>query len=62
LRIELLTPLDDADRLIVWDVYENIEAVEAHRTGERLRKFVDDAKEIIVSMSGIRHILIEENE
>jgi quinol monooxygenase YgiN len=59
LRIELLAPLDDTDRLIVWDVYENMEALEAHRIGEQLRRFVDDAKEIIVSMSGVRHTLIE---
>jgi quinol monooxygenase YgiN len=59
LRIELLLPPDDLDKLVVWDVYENMEAVEAHRAGERLREFVEDAKELMVGMTGKRHTLVE---
>jgi len=59
LRIELLTPIDHADRVIVWDVYENMEAVEAHRTGELLRKFICEAGDILLSVTGVRHLCIE---
>ena len=52
-------PIDDTEKLVVWDVYESMEAVEAHRNGERLRKFFEDAKELIVGIDSKRHTLVE---
>jgi quinol monooxygenase YgiN len=59
LRIELLLPPTDQDAIIIWDVYENFEAVEAHRNGELLRKFGEETKSLLLSMSGVRHTMLE---
>ena len=59
LRIELLLPFDEADKLVIWEVYESAAAIEAHRNGDLIREFRDGAKEILQSMSSVRHSLIE---
>lgn len=59
LRIELLTPVNEPDTVVVWDVYESVAAIEAHRNGDLLREFRDGAKDILLSMSGVRHNLVE---
>src|SRR4051794_39856673 len=59
LRIEVLVPHNDPDTVTVWDVYASAEAIQAHREGETLRKFLDGAKSMLLSMTGIRHNLIE---
>jgi quinol monooxygenase YgiN len=59
LRIELLKPLNEPDTVVAWDVYESAAAIEAHRNGDLLREFLDKGKSILVTMSGVRHTLVE---
>ena len=59
LRLELLIPLDDPDTVVVWEVYENAAAIEAHRNGALLREFRDITKDSLQSMSAVRHTLLE---
>jgi quinol monooxygenase YgiN len=59
LRIELLTPVNEPDTVVVWDVYESVAAIETHRDGDLLREFRDGAKGMLLSMSGVRHTLVE---
>jgi quinol monooxygenase YgiN len=59
LRIDILVPLDDPDKVVVWDIYESVDAIEIHRNGQPLRDFVNATKGLLLNMSGIRHTLIE---
>lgn len=59
LRIDILVPHDDPDTVVVWDVYSSEEARLAHRNGDTLKKFMEGAAGLLLSMSGIRHNLIE---
>jgi quinol monooxygenase YgiN len=59
LRIDILVPHDDPDTVVVWDVYGSEEARQAHRSGDTLKKFLEGATGLLLSMSGTRHTLIE---
>ena len=59
LRMEFLLPFENSDGLVIWDVYESVEAVDAHRNGERLKRFIEETKGILVRISGVRHTFIE---
>lgn len=59
LRIDILVPHYDEDSVIVWDVYDSPEALEAHRNGKMLNKFLEGATGLLLSMSGVRHTLID---
>jgi quinol monooxygenase YgiN len=59
LRIDILIPHYDSDAVIAWDVYESPEALEAHRNGTTLKSFLHGAAGLLISMSGVRHTLID---
>ena len=59
LRIDILVPHNDPDSVIAWDVYASPEALEAHRNGTTLKNFLDGASGLLLSMSGVRHTLID---
>lgn len=54
LAFEILVPHDEADIIMLYEVYASEEAFEAHMTGDSISKVRQNTPGMLVSLSGIR--------
>ena len=59
LTFEILVPLQEADILMLYEVYTSAEAFEAHRNGPSMQQARQDTAGLAVSMNGVRCDLLE---
>ena len=59
LRLDVLIPGDEPDSVVVWEVYESPEALETHRNGETLKRFVEGGSGLLDGWTSRRHTLVE---
>ena len=59
LQFEILTPHDDADVAMLYEVYASSEAFQVHWHGESMKQLRRDSEGIDVSLSGVRGDLVE---
>ena len=59
LKFEILVPKEEADALMLYEVYASPEAFQAHWTGPSVRQVKQDAAGLQVSLSGVRCDLVE---
>jgi quinol monooxygenase YgiN len=59
LQFEILTPHEDPDGLMLYEVYASPEAFQAHWQGESMKQMRRDSEGLHVSLSGVRSDLIE---
>jgi quinol monooxygenase YgiN len=54
LKFEILVPKEEADTLMLYEVYASPEAFQAHWTGPSLQQAKQDAAGLQVSLTGVR--------
>jgi quinol monooxygenase YgiN len=54
LKFEILVPKEEADTLMLYEVYASPEAFQAHWTGPSLLQIKQDAAGLQVSLTGVR--------
>jgi quinol monooxygenase YgiN len=54
LKFELLVPHEEADSIVLYEVYASPEAFQAHWTGPSLQQLKQDAAGLQVSLTGVR--------
>jgi quinol monooxygenase YgiN len=54
LKFEILTPQNEADTIMLYEVYASPEAFDAHWTGPSLQQVKQDAAGLQVSLTGVR--------
>lgn len=59
LQFEILVPHDGADTLMLYEVYTDAAAFQAHWNGESLAQARKDTEGLQVSLSGVRCALVE---
>ncbi|QQS11871.1 MAG: antibiotic biosynthesis monooxygenase [Rhodospirillales bacterium] len=59
LRFDIMLPHNDADAVLLYEVYESPEAFTAHVNGASMRQIRADATGLQVSMAGTRCELVE---
>ena len=59
LKFEILIPKEEADTLMLYEVYESPEAFQAHWTGASMQQIKQDAAGLSVSLTGVRCDLVE---
>ena len=59
LKFEILVPKEEADTLMLYEVYASPEAFQAHWTGPSMQQVKQDAAGPQVSLSGVRCDLVE---
>lgn len=59
LQFEILVPHDDADAVMLYEVYASSEAFQVHWDGESLKQVRRDTEGIQASLSGVRCDLVE---
>ena len=59
LKFEILVPREEADTLMLYEVYASPEAFQAHWTGLSMQQAKQDAAGLQVSLSGVRCDLVE---
>lgn len=59
LRFDIMLPNDDANTILLYEVYESPEAFDAHWNGASIKQTREDAKGLSVSMTGTRCALVE---
>jgi quinol monooxygenase YgiN len=59
LKFEILVPKKEADTVMLYEVYANAEAFEAHWTGASMQQVKRDSASLQVSLSGVRCDLVE---
>jgi quinol monooxygenase YgiN len=59
LKFEILVPQEEADTVMLYEVYASPEAFEAHWTGPSKQQAERDFKALKVSVSGVRCDLVE---
>jgi len=59
LQFEILTPHDDPDGVMLYEVYADPDAFEAHWKGESMKQMRRDSEGLQVSLSGVRGDLVE---
>jgi quinol monooxygenase YgiN len=59
LKFEILMPKEEADTLMLYEVYASPEAFQAHWTGLSMQQAKQDAAGLQVSLSGVRCDLVE---
>jgi quinol monooxygenase YgiN len=59
LQFEILTPHDDPDAVMLYEVYADPEALKAHWNGESMKQVRRDSEGLQVSLSGVRSDLVE---
>ena len=60
LKFEILVPREEADTLILYEVYASPEAFKAHWTGPSMQQAKRDAAGLQVSLTGVRCNLADE--
>jgi quinol monooxygenase YgiN len=59
LKFEILAPHDQADTLMLYELYSSKEAFDAHWNGASVQQVLKDAKDLQVSLNGVRCDLVE---
>lgn len=59
LKFEILVPRDEADTLMLYEVYASPEAFQSHWTGSSMQQAKLDTAGLQVSLSGVRCDLVE---
>ncbi|MBR0797886.1 antibiotic biosynthesis monooxygenase [Bradyrhizobium jicamae] len=59
LSFEILVPREEADTLLLYEVYASDDAFQTHWTGASIQQMRQDAGGLQVSISGVRSDLIE---
>jgi quinol monooxygenase YgiN len=59
LKFEILVPKEEADTLMLYEVYASPEAFQAHWTGPSLQQVKQDAAGLQVSLTGVRCDVVE---
>lgn len=59
LQFDILTPHDDPDVAMLYEVYASSEAFQAHWHGESMKQMRRDSEGIDASLSGVRGDLVE---
>lgn len=59
LQFDILTPHDDPDTVMLYEVYASAEAFQAHLDGVSMKQVRRDTKGLQVSLSGVRNDLVE---
>ena len=59
LKFEILVPQKEADTIMLYEVYANPEAFEAHWTGQSMQQAKQDTTGLQVSLSGVRCDFVE---
>jgi quinol monooxygenase YgiN len=59
LKFEILVPKEEADTLMLYEVYASPEAFQAHWTGPSMQQVKQDAVGLLASLSGVRCDLVE---
>ena len=59
LQFEVLVPHTEADTLMLYEVYANKDAFDAHWNGDSIKQFFQEATSLQVSMTGVRGELAE---
>jgi quinol monooxygenase YgiN len=59
LKFEIVVPHDQADAIMLYEVYESPEAFQAHWTGASMQQMKRDSAGLQVSLSGVRGDLVE---
>ncbi|MBR1146109.1 antibiotic biosynthesis monooxygenase [Bradyrhizobium sp. AUGA SZCCT0431] len=54
LTFEILLPLEEADTIMLYEVYTSPEAFQVHRTGPSMQQALQDTGGLAVSMVGVR--------
>ena len=54
LQFELMRPRDDGSKVMLYEVYRDDAAFDAHRNGPSMKRIREEAAGIIVKVSGIR--------
>ena len=54
LNFEILLPLEEADTIMLYEVYTSAEAFEVHRTGPSMQQAKQDTNGLAVSLVGVR--------
>jgi len=61
LTFDILVPREEADTLMLYEVYASPEAFQAHWTGPSMQQAKRDAAGLQVSLTGVRCDLADEN-
>ena len=59
LRFEILVPKEEADTLMLYEVYASPEAFQAHWSGASMQQAKQDTTGLQISLSGVRCDLVE---
>jgi quinol monooxygenase YgiN len=59
LKFEILVPKEEADTLMLYEVYASMEAFQAHWTGASMQQIKQDSAGLQVSLTGVRCDLVE---
>ncbi len=59
LQFEILTPHDDPDAVMLYEVYDGPEAFQIHWDGESMKQMRRDTQGLHASLSGVRSDLVE---
>jgi quinol monooxygenase YgiN len=59
LQFEILVPHEEPDTLMLYEVYANSDAFQAHWNGESMKQVRRDTEGIQASLSGVRCDLVE---
>ena len=59
LKFEIMLPLEEADTIMLYEVYASPEAFHVHWTGPSMKQAAQDVSGLQLSMSGIRCNVVE---
>jgi (4S)-4-hydroxy-5-phosphonooxypentane-2,3-dione isomerase len=59
LQFEVLRPRDDQTKIMLYEVYRDEAAFDAHWSGPSIKRLRDEAETMIVKISGTRCALVE---
>ena len=59
LRFEIMLPHDDADTILLYELYASPEAFEAHWTGPSIQQTRKETEGLVLSLKGVRCDLVE---
>ena len=59
LQLEILRPLDDSSKIMVYEVYEDETAFDAHWNGASIKRAREEAAGMVVKLVGTRCALME---
>ena len=59
LQFDILQPINEDNKVMIYEVYQDEAALEEHRNGPYFKKIVEDTNGMIKNMSPIRCLLID---